>query len=330
MINYPVEPSFSEHLSNFPNIKNNWNYSVDKLNSIAKSLSEVFMDNSFTIVIAGSYGRLEASSNSDFDYFILSDDPRTNYIEIKNNVNEVLKKVGIDPPNADGVFSKNFQISDLLDGTGSHEDYLPKLGQRMLLLMESRPIYNETLFKETVGKALDKYLDLVKIHPKKECVFLLNDLIRYFRSMAVNYQFTFWKDSQKWTIRNIKLRHSRVLIYAGVLLLILEASTKGKEKHAFLENNIYKTPLEKLFEVIYISNKSSMEVLFQKYDLFLGKMNDENVRTELSKVEYEHRTQSTCYMELKKNSDAFLSDLSKFVFSKIDHWSEEVMTYLIF
>jgi hypothetical protein len=311
-------------------ISGNKIFSENKLREISQELESVFQSNDFSIVIAGSYGRLEASRESDFDYFILFDSETVNPETIKNEVNAVLTKVGIDPPNPDGVFSKHFPVSDLINNIGGHEDSLPKLGQRMLLLMESRAFYNDTYYRKVVERILNKYLEYVIKGSQKECVFLLNDLIRYFRSMAVNYEYTFWKESQKWTIRNIKLRHSRILIYAGILFLILEAS-KEDDKLSFFLKHIYKTPIEKIKAIYDINSNSQINEVLEKYNFFLGQMNSADVRLHLNTVNYENRHDDSCYMKLKDSSDTLMHEFSKFAFdSKRNNWSNTIMEYLIF
>lgn len=329
-ITYPEAPLFIDgHWENLVHFKENWNFSHGKLTKLNEILNSSFATRDFSIAVAGSYGRMEASNESDLDFFVLSNNVSQEVLEeIQMKVKEIAKELAIKLPNIDGVFSGAFTIKQI-SKIGDKEDDLFRLAQRMLLLMESRAIYNEDLYKSTVRIILEKYLEYVIKDPKKEALFLLNDLIRYFRSIAVNYQHNFWKDNQKWVIRNVKLRHSRVLIYAGLLLLILNGSKHIDDKFDYFHKHIHLTPIEKILSV-YIDNKDyTYERLLGAYDIFLGKINDSEVRSALQ-ADYNDRYQNPHYAQLKVTSDMFISELTRFIFAQRKNWTPQIMEYLIF
>jgi len=310
--------------------KKNWDFSYEKLTQINKEFNLLFKSESFSIVVSGSYGRMEACDESDLDYMILSDDIDDSAIaEIRDNIEKVATELNINLPNITGVFSKTIKVNDLIDKTGSQDDYLCHLAQRMLLLMETKPIYNKRVFEFTVNKVFSNYLTMVRDEPEKEALFLLNDLIRYFRSIAVNYEFNFWKDNDKWAIRNVKLRHSRVLIYAGLLLLILNSSKYRKNKYEYLSNRILLTPIEKIIDVYLDNNDYNFLKLLDIYDIFLEKISDKNIRNEL-RLDYHERHKSPHYHHLKVSSQSFLNELTRFVFAQKGNWGEQIFEYLIF
>ncbi|MCJ7507862.1 MAG: hypothetical protein MUO85_03925, partial [candidate division Zixibacteria bacterium] len=197
------------------------------------------------------------------------------------------------------------------------------------LLMESKPIYNESVFRNAVDKILRKYLELIMIDPKKEALFLLNDVIRYFRSICVNYQFNFWKEEDKWVMRNVKLRHSRIIMYAGLLLLILNASKNTEDKFSYMQSKIYLTPIEKIIHV-YTDNKDlSFTRILGTYDVFLRKNSDGEIRKAL-RVDYDERYSNPYYAELKVNSDNLQTEFTRFIFAQKGRWTEQIYEYLIF
>src|SRR6185436_13433920 len=107
---------------------------------------------------------------------------------------------------------------------------LGSLAQRMLLLMECRPIFNERVYRSAIDQILGRYLDLVRQDPRKDPLVLMNDLVRYFRSICVNYHFNFWRQQEKWGLRNVKLKHSRIILYAGLLFLVVNSTKHRREK----------------------------------------------------------------------------------------------------
>jgi len=333
-IEYPSILNFLEKTDRFEkyvNFKDNWDYSYQKLTLLNEAFEQEFgSDKTFSIVVAGSYGRMEASQQSDLDYVVLSS-PETdiNIDIIVKKVRGIATNLNIVLPNETGVFAKSYTKSELIDNIGNEEDDLNKLAQRLLMIMESKPIFNEEMFNTIADEILSKYLEYVIKEPTKEAIFLMNDLIRYFRSIAVNYQYNFWKNNEKWTIRNVKLRHSRILMYAGTLLLILNASKLREKKFEYIKQHFRLTPFEKVVSVYLDNNDFNFSRLIGAYDIFLGKLNSSEIRKQLQ-VEYDDRYKNPHYAELKVTSDTFIAELTRFIFSKRGTWSEEVFEYLIF
>jgi hypothetical protein len=70
---------------------------------------------------------------------------------------------------------------------------------------------------------LDRYLDqsVKDFRPPR---FLLNDVIRYWRTMCVDFAGKEHEGPGKWGLRNVKLRTARKVLFAGGLLPVLECS----------------------------------------------------------------------------------------------------------
>lgn len=322
-----------DSLDAYPSIKKYREYSIDKLTTIREKLKDKFgVENSFSLAVAGSYGRLEASLLSDFDYIFLFENKPTNFEEIESYLLELLKDNKIVAPNPTGVFSKNLTISEMISDIGGKKDSIFALAQRILLLMECKCIYNEQHYQNIINGILEKYLDYVIKDPFKEAIFLLNDTIRYFRSICVSYENSFINDNSKWVLRNVKLRHSRVIMYAGLLFLILNASKRFKgvdTKLAYIKDHINETPLEKIIGVYQENNDLGYKKVLGLYDFFLKKINDETTRTSLQ-ADYSERHQNPIYLELKVTSENLQTELTRFIFSPKNNWTERIYEYLIF
>ena len=332
IISYPLQFQALTNLTHYPNIAKYWDNSVEILAKINRDLNQKFNSTQFSIAVAGSYGRLEASEVSDFDYIILYEEKPENLDEIKMILNQALENLEIPTPNPSGVFSANISIPDMIKNIGGGTDTLPSLAQRMLLLMECRAVYNSVLFENTINQFLENYLTLIQVDSYKEAIFMLNDTIRYFRSICVHYQYSFSKEQDKWVLRNAKLRHSRIVMYAGLLFTILNASkhqTIADNKLDYIKSIIFKSPLERIVSVYQDNNDLGYRKVLSVYDLFLKKINNTSIRKELQ-ADYDDRHNNSHYLELKVTSESLQTELSRFIFSQKHKWTDLIYEYLIF
>jgi hypothetical protein len=235
-IKYPDKPVFKNiNWDKYRQFKNNWEFSSSKLKQLNQKLNEQFLeDNVFSVLVAGSYGRMDAHEKSDLDFMII----HNGFINEEDDKIQTVRKCATDLniglPNPEGAFSRPINLQSMIKTMGCREDDLNKTAQRLLILMECRPVYNEVFYSTIINQFLDHYLRLVHEEPEKEALVLINDIIKYFRNICINVEYSFWQDEDKWGLRNIKLRHSRVLIYAGLLFLVLNSSKFRDKKISYL------------------------------------------------------------------------------------------------
>jgi hypothetical protein len=326
-----TKPQFIPNFDRYTSLRTNWDYSIKFLDYLRNALSGKLSENVVTIALAGSFGRLEGAATSDADYILVVNNTGDESVENDQTfVRAAIEEYKVSPPNKSGVFSAARTINDLSEHLGLATEKVDELGKRMLLLLESRPVFNDAKYEALITELFSKYAEYLKGAPDKEYVFLLNDLIRYFRYICVNYQATFWRENEKWVIRNLKLRHSRVIMYAGLLFLIGEASKyQGDKKISFVREHLALTPLERLGLVYKENNDHGFFRVIGLYNVFLSRLSDEAWRTRLN-VEYDHRYSLPEFSEMKANSDALVAELIRFVFARRGHWSDRFFEYLIF
>ncbi|MDR0797168.1 MAG: nucleotidyltransferase domain-containing protein [Nitrososphaerota archaeon] len=300
---------------------------MTKLN---QKLSEHFNNTDVTIVVAGSFGRFDAGKPSDLDFYVVSNNARTSQ-QIHKTVTKFAKELKLKLPNTAGIFSKALELHQIITKMGYNHETPDELAQRLLLLLETQPIYNMEFYEKAVNGILDKYFDLHKKHPYKEAVILLNDLIKYFRYICMNYQFNFWDNNEKWVIRNIKLRHSRVIMYAGLLFVLLNASKHCIEKTEYIKKMIKLTPIERINSVL-TENGVDPSPLFECYDKYLYNINNVSIRKsfDICPLEYTDRYNNKIFKELKTNSDCLQTFLTNSVLIMREIWSQKAFEYLIF
>ena len=328
---YDKSSTIITDMENYSAIHGNWLFSYEIMNILKEKINNKICDKDISIVIAGSYGRFDACAESDLDFFILSNEANERKVEnIREIILEIADTMNISAPRHGGIFSKSISISEMISQIGSASELPFSLSQRLLLLTEAKPIYNINLYNYILEKILNKYFEYIFVKPEKQFVVLLNDLIRYFRTICVSYQFDFENQPEKWTIRNIKLRHSRVILYGGLLFLILNSSKYKENKIDYLREKITLTPMEKLIHVYKDSNISHDDILTY-YNIFLENFNKKEIRNAL-KVEYIDRYTNPYYKILKENSDYLQRDLTDFIFKQkeLKNWDDRIFEYLMF
>jgi hypothetical protein len=120
----------------------------------------------------------------------------------------------------DGEYLRFLHIEDVLDHIGGREDdYHNALTARMLLMLESTHLYNEDLFNKSRLDVINRYfIDFHEHSTHFKPIFLLNDILRFWRTMCLNYEHNReWRsdDSEKRAkghLANLKLRFSRLMI----------------------------------------------------------------------------------------------------------------------
>jgi hypothetical protein len=335
----PFEQSFiptgARGIPNFDRysaLAQNWRYSSELLSKLRGGLAAPLSENVECIALAGSFGRFEGSSSSDADYIFVVHD--LSHPKISNDlevINRTIAEFGVSPPNKSGVFAKARTRQELIERVGRPNEDTDVLGKRLLLLLESRPIYGDDAYIDLLKDVFTRYTRYHEGEPTKEFAFLLNDLIRYFRYICVNYESNFWRENEKWALRNLKLRHSRVLMYSGLLFMLGEASRSSyDDKIDVVWQSLPLTPLERIARVYAANGDVSFFRVAGLYNVFLSHLSNEEVRKQLGPIEYPDRYSVPAFAELKANSDAFVAELLRFVLGRRGEWSERFFEYLIF
>ncbi len=178
------------------------------------------------VVVFGSMARDEASLRSDLDYLVMlhgvSNDPHLTQRTLEA-VNGFAADNDLQAPGRTGMFGRVVGAPEIVERIGLEADTNLSHSRRTLLVTESRSAYQPELHDRLVNGILGRYLadyDVPKAGPPR---FLLNDVARYWRTIAVDYQAKLWEEpaAPKWAMRYLKLLFSRKLAYAGALVPLL-------------------------------------------------------------------------------------------------------------
>jgi predicted nucleotidyltransferase len=292
-------------------MENRKNYSEEVVRKIRNSLSEAFTgDSDLAVVVTGSFGRNEASEASDMDWFIVVnealDNDETKRLEdiVTSIINVyVVKNVG-DTGTFGGVVTKN----ELLVNFGGDEDTNQKFTRRMLYLLESKWLFNENLYNELKFDILSRYIK-VEVPDSGLNRFILNDVIRYYRTICTDYEFKVSENDKKWGVRKIKLRFSRKLLYFSGLITV--ASTVSMSRELKLEKTKKLLSLAPIERIQYIFGKEQTATMMSYYSEFLEQISKDDVRQSLDEVERKGRNENVAYRNLKNLSEHFNWEMEK-------------------
>ncbi|QRN35757.1 nucleotidyltransferase domain-containing protein [Pectobacterium brasiliense] len=313
---------YKDFFENYAAIASAINYSEDTIKKLKTDLLDVLGDDSnseYTIVTTGSFGRNEASTESDFDLFLFceKEENKESILSKTALIDECIKKYVAKDTGSTGTFGANEVVSfeNLLKNIGGSEDTNKLLTRRMLFLLEGISVYNSTLFESYRKTLINKYLK--SSSDGKIDKYLLNDIIRYYRTITTDFQHKIDSDGKSWGIRNIKLRFSRKILYFAGIMAIGYASDKEQDVTArvsLLSSLLDTAPLERIFE-IYEEKLSSngydiLERIFTDYNCFLESISNKEKRQLLEKIKTkEERLDVALYTELSQNSANFTYNL---------------------
>ena len=262
-------------------------FSADRLNAICDEISSkrilAGLPN-LCIYVTGSYGRLEASNHSDLDVFFMhrgSFDscaiPRISKTLLDADLIRIARHLGFPEFSNDGEYLGVHYIEDILmDLGGREDDFKNQFTARMLLLLESRPLHNESLYQEAIEAMIESYCRDYSGHEESfSPVFLINDVIRFWRTMCLNYEHRRNQNSDderkvnKSHLSNLKLKFSRLLTCHSAIILI-SASPDGVSPQELLRI-VRLSPLERLDEIAqYVTEEKDLVARIKEcYSWFL-------------------------------------------------------------
>lgn len=303
-----------------------------------------------SIVALGSVGRFEFTDESDIDWVLLVDGQadlahQTQIASIAMSVKAHSKK----PVGPEGTFGKMASSHDLVQYIGGGDDSNANLTRRMLLLLESRPIGDAAAYDRVVRVILERYL--TGDHGWGRATggvprFLLNDVMRYWRTIAVDYAYKQWtRDKEGWALRSAKLRLSRKLIFASGLISCFslageswaddQSVTQGERKLRGIEKLSAvssQTPLDRLAGAFAAESvqESAVRQAFDAYDAFLGILSDGSKRARLKELGSEAAEGDDSWAEITMLGRKFQESLDALFFDGSGHYPQLIRRYGVF
>ncbi len=239
---------------------------------VAPDRAEILGDGT-CIYVVGSGGREEIGTYSDLDVFLVSQTEPTRIQEIllQASVIRALRATGFPDPDGGGRFLQLHHAPRLVDQLGAPTDDTENtFTARMLLLLESKPLLGHGAYEALVDTCLDAYWKNTREGRAYLPMVLVNDIVRYWRIVLLNYESRHAQDirkecakhpdesfaavekrlqPKKWA-KGIKLRFARCMsCFSVIAALLAEVVAHGSVARSNAREILRKTPLQRLADV---------------------------------------------------------------------------------
>ena len=182
----------------------------------------------------------------------------------------------------DGAFLKIHPQKELLESIGTEKDDAENhFTARLLLLLESKPVFNTSLFNDIKKKVLQEYYRDYDGHERDFLpTFLLNDILRYWRTVCLNYEAG-RKAKTEDKIKLTKLKVTRKLLCFSLIASLLNCEEFDQKTVIDL---IQKTPKERLLAMNSPFSDKVLEV-YQAYYNIMSKNSTSDLITNWNTLE---------------------------------------------
>lgn len=322
---------------------------TDLLNILERDVTK-FASEDANLVAFGSLARkewIDGESDLDWTYFV-DGQANARHLKIAHEIRSAIEseKLSVDGetrnrfsgPGPTGTFGNLAFSHQLVHLIGGQDDTNKNMTQRILLLLESIPLGPRSAYDRVARAVIDRYLQeeaelLVEGERRfKVPRFLLNDIVRFWRTMAVDFASKQRdRGGKEWGLRNANLRMSRKLIFASGLLVCFgcnvddelqsKISTDNHDinlKH--LANHIWEhvnsTPLDilALFTDKLRVDRDVTRRLFSAYDGFMGLVSNRETRSALRSMSAKASRTDAVFAQVRAISNDFENGLNTLFF----------------
>jgi hypothetical protein len=262
-------------------------------------------------------------------------------LRISQRIHKTLGEKKFVDPGPTGTFGNMAFSHEIVHQIGGQSDTNKNTTQRVLLLLESCFIGKRgEAHERDIRAIINRYLEEDDHHLTSDSKryrvprFLLNDIVRFWRTMAVDFASKQRDRGGKgWGLRNAKLRMSRKLIFASGLAICFGVTLDPKlNRHISTDKNDIKlnlinhirervrfTPLEVLsnFMKQYEVPDRIAKGLFHSYAEFLDLLDDKKSREALNVLRAVDSRSDPTFNQVRKISEVFQRSLDHVFFENL-------------
>lgn len=257
-----------------------------ELQTLLKDATAQYADRA-CVYATGSFGRLEAGEHSDLDLCIVSEErdkksklSPLDEICLKAELITAVRTAKLPDIDGDGRYLGQFTIGGLVRSIGSPEDDAENtFTARLLLLLESRPLFGDSISKLATDSIISAYwLDFANHKNDFVPAYFSNDILRLWRTFCVNYEARTRdlpvEKRAKRRVKNYKLKHSRILTcYSAILYMLEQFSKTGTVTPQDAVEMCLLTPKGRIVKLLDRASDDRKKIVLQKlldqYERFL-------------------------------------------------------------
>jgi Nucleotidyltransferase domain len=296
------------------------------------------------VVAFGSLARREYTDASDVDYLVIvnamPDDPAAPRALVQK-VNELVAEEAhaansvSKAPGTSGLFGKATGIFDIVHQVGLEGDTNHTHTARMEIVQESVSLLDPSLHAQILNRTIRRYLALVEASPDRPPRFLLNDMLRYWRQITIDYQAKAPTGGQdpKAALRYLKLLTTRKNLFASSVLPLIAPRDDAISWDVYLNEVYALPPLARLATVTQSAPNyvhDAVRTVFSTIDLFVQHTDSKEKRAQFEAIDWESRKDHAGYIELKTAANR-LQDAFENIF--MGEWAEvttKTRHYIVF
>ncbi|MEZ6044599.1 MAG: nucleotidyltransferase domain-containing protein [Planctomycetaceae bacterium] len=322
-------------LRTYPALQHAWQHSRVVCERVETALLTLLPNDVVsTVAVSGSVGRMDAHAGSDVDLIVVLRDEHYDEPEVGDRIVqqiwEVLRQLGFPVPKAKGIFSQATTRVELCNEEliGQIEASPALFGKRIQLLLDSQPLFGRSEFVQLQSDILDWYQVEEETNDPAQVAYLMNDLQRYQRALAIRYQFQHRDDPLQWRLLNLKFRNSRFLNHFGMLLLLGEMGIQPVGRGEWLRKALLWTPLERIAAVYARRHDAMFHVIARHYDWFLSQMQNPDYLARLEGgIE---PTENHAWEEGFHRARQMSSEIQRFLIDRQHDWNDLFMESLTY
>jgi len=301
--------------------------SAQRLQTVRSAVAANALDRDYPSIVVyatGSLGRGEAGLHSDLDIFcvdVAEDlDQRIGKLESIKLFSALISvnEAGNFPAfSGDGKFLDIHPIDDLLGFLGTRiDDYRNLFTARMLLLLESQVLVGRDCYEKAIKRVIDLYWDDCKDEKTFRPTFLVNDLIRYWKTLCLAHEVDrspaearTSEDKRRRRVAVLTLQFNRAWMEFNGLAYLLSGFQGNGVSRSHMEKLVKLSPLERVIEMgerepCLIDD---IQTLLDEYSWYLEQTNREK-----SDIE-EFFAEDTNYEEGRRRGEEFCSCIAQLV-----------------
>jgi hypothetical protein len=217
------------------------------------------------------------------------------------------------------------------DRIGGEYDSRTLHTRRVLLLTESVAVAGDAARDRVRAAVFREYFSRSR-SKGKHMLSLVNDVVRYYRTLMIDYKAKIDSEGKTWASRNVKLRHSRKYWFFATALALVAADRSDPDRDAAESKAIELldlSPTKRLQAALQHAKMSDSSDVVRCFDHFLGLYGDPKRRKSLESLDHADRAADATFQEFQKSSDDLHRAMLDLIAQLPDEWRRDIIGHFL-